>query len=129
KAVTNNNGGSAQPNDFKPSVGGNVVSSGAKNTYQANTPLAIDETQVAGYQFVGITGNAKCPAALGSTITLALGDDITCTISNDDIPAHLIIITVVNNTQDGTKVASDFSNTITGVTAQGGNASTGTLAS
>src|SRR5439155_13316825 len=85
KTVNNNNGGDAKPDDFKPTVGGNVVVSGAKNTYKANAPLAINETQLPGYQFVSITGNAKCPAALGGSITLALADDVTCTITNQDI--------------------------------------------
>ena len=46
--------------------------------------LAINETQLSGYHFVSITGDARCPAVLGGTITLVPGDDITCTITNDD---------------------------------------------
>ena len=59
--------------------------SGVSNEYKANEALAIDETLVDGYKFVSISGNAKCPTNLGETITLAPGDDITCTITNDDI--------------------------------------------
>ena len=116
KTVTNNNGGNAQPNDFKPSVGGTVVQSGVKNSYAANTALAIDETQLTGYTFVSITGDAKCPAVLGGTITLDEGDDITCTITNDDATAHLNLVKVVTADNGGTAVATDFTLSAAGPT-------------
>ena len=89
KVPTNLNGGTAQPNEFLLTVGGSPVLSGVPTEYPIDTPLAIDETQLVGYEFVSITddGSGKCPTALGGTITLALGDDITCTIVNDDVPA------------------------------------------
>ena len=52
----NINGGTAKPDDFKLTVNGSSVLSGAKNTFKANTALAINETQLAGYTFIGITG-------------------------------------------------------------------------
>ena len=90
KDPTNDNGGNAAPDDFSLTVGGNPVSSGVTNTFTANTTLAIDETQLTGYEFVSITGHAKCPASLGGTITLDEGDNITCTITNDDIPSCVV---------------------------------------
>jgi len=60
------------------------VLSGVANEYQANVALALNETLVSGYDFVDITGDAKCPGALGGTVTLAPGDDITCTITNQE---------------------------------------------
>jgi len=85
KDPTNDNGGNALPDDFLLTIGGTAATSGTAYTLKANTPYAINETQLTGYEFVSITGNAKCPAALGGTVTLAPGDDITCTITNDDI--------------------------------------------
>jgi hypothetical protein len=88
KDPTNDSGGNALPDDFLLTVNGSSVLSGVATEYPIDTLLAINETQLVGYTFVGITddGSGKCPAVLGGTITLALGDDITCTIVNDDIP-------------------------------------------
>ena len=66
--------------------------SGVTNEYDANVALALDETQLTGYTFVSITGDAKCPAVLGGTVTLDEGDDITCTITNDDVAPQLTLI-------------------------------------
>jgi hypothetical protein len=85
KNVTNDNGGIAQSEEFNLTVGGNPVLSGESNLYAANTPLAINETLLTSYAFVDITGDPKCPAVLGGEITLDEGDDITCTLNNDDI--------------------------------------------
>ena len=89
KDPTNDNGGNALPDDFLLTVNSSSVLSGIATEYPIDTPLAINETQLVGYTFVGITddGSGKCPAVLGGTVTLALGDDITCTIVNDDVPA------------------------------------------
>ncbi|MGH2488269.1 MAG: prealbumin-like fold domain-containing protein, partial [Candidatus Limnocylindria bacterium] len=88
KSVTNDNGGNAQPDEFALTLGGTGVLSGAATTVQANTPLAVDETLVDGYSFVSITGDPECPAVLGGTITADEGEDLTCTITNDDGPAN-----------------------------------------
>ena len=114
KSVTNNNGGTAAPDDFKLTVGGASVLSGVKNTYLANTPLALNETQLTGYTFVSLTGDAKCPAALGGTVTLAVGDDITCTITNDDKSATLIVKKVVINDNGGLLKAENFTFSVNG---------------
>ncbi|MBT8062193.1 MAG: hypothetical protein KJO85_05870, partial [Gammaproteobacteria bacterium] len=85
KNVINDNLGNLGPDDFGISVGGAGVTSGATNPYDANTPLAINEILPEGYEFVSITGDAKCPVGLGGTVTLDEGEDVTCTITNDDI--------------------------------------------
>src|SRR5207247_11189853 len=53
--------------------------------------------------------------------SIALGETRTCTITNDDDAPHLIVIKHVVNDNGGTKTAADFSLTISGVTATGGN--------
>jgi hypothetical protein len=75
-------GGNALPDDFSLTVDGNLVLSGESNEFDANLALAINETLLPGYDFVSITGDDRCPATLGGTITLDLGDDATCTITN-----------------------------------------------
>ena len=109
KDPTNNNGGNAIPNDFLLTVGGNAILSGVANTLASNTPYVINETQLPGYTFVNITGNEKCPTALGGTITLAPGDDITCTIKNDDIAPS---ITLRKSVVGGTATTDSFGLTI-----------------
>src|SRR5262249_33723853 len=108
KNPTNTVGGTAKPDDFKLTEGRSAVLSGAKNWFKANLALAINETQLSGYQFVSITGDAKCPAALGGTITLALGDDVTCTITNQDIGPKLTVIKNPTNAFGGTAQPDDF---------------------
>ena len=73
KTVVNDNGGNAAPDDFNLTVGGTGVLSAVKNTYASNTPYAFDETQLTGYTFISITGDAKCPAVLAGTVTLDEG--------------------------------------------------------
>src|SRR5213078_397677 len=56
------------------------------------------------------------------TGTIALGETKTCTVTNDDQAAHLIINKVVVNNNGGTLTAAAFSGTIGGaVVATGGN--------
>ena len=98
KVVINDDGGSAGPDDFGLSVDGSGVTSGATDTYLANTPLAIDETGLTGYSFVSISGDQVCPAALGGTVTLQPGDDVSCTITNDDEPSTLTLVKTVTKT-------------------------------
>ena len=114
KSVTKNNGGTAGVNDFGLTIGGVSVTSGEIKTLLANTPYAINEAGLTGYTFVSITGNAKCPTNLGGTINLAPGDDITCTITNDDNPATLIVKKHVNNDYGGTRLAPSFTMNVTG---------------
>lgn len=114
KNVINNNGGTASPDNFLLTVGGQSVLSGVKNIYLANTPYIINETQLSGYSFTSITGDAKCPTVLGGTITLNEGDDITCTITNDDQQSYIIVDKTVTNNNGGSAVANDFKLTVDG---------------
>lgn len=108
KNVVNDNGGNAQPNDFKLTIGGNAATSGVAYTLQANVPYAINETQVSGYEFVEITGDAKCPSLLGGAVILDEGDDITCTITNDDEGSTLTVVKNVVNDNGGSAVVGTF---------------------
>ena len=88
KEVINNDEGRAGENDFGLTIGDTPVDSGQTLEVIANTPIAINENGLEGYNFVGITGDAKCPSALGDTATLDLDEHITCTITNDDQPVE-----------------------------------------
>jgi len=108
KNVVKDNGGTAGANDFGLTIGGTSVDSGETKTVNANTPIAINEAGLAGYQFVSITGDAKCPSILGGTVTLNEGDNVTCTITNDDISPTLTLIKWVTNNNGGLLKVSDF---------------------
>jgi Prealbumin-like fold domain len=117
KVVTNNNGGTAGPQDFGLTIGGVAATSGQTYEVDSNTAQTLNEVGYTGYSFVSLTGDAKCPAVLGGTVTLNEGERVSCTITNDDIPANLIVIKHVDNgVTGGTAVAADFTTTITGVT-------------
>ena len=124
KEVIKNNGGNAAPDDFLLTIGGEAATSGTAYTLDANTPYAIDETQLDGYTFVSITGDSKCPAALAGTITLDEGDDITCTITNDDIAPQLTLVKDPTNDDGGNAAPDDFLLTIGGEAATSGTAYT-----
>ena len=107
----NSNSGDARipgSNDFVLTVGGSSVNSGGIYEYDANTPYAINETQLDGYEFIDITGDLKCPEVLGGTIELDEGDDITCTITNDDIAPTLKVVKEVVNDDGGNATIGDF---------------------
>ncbi|MDM7924291.1 MAG: hypothetical protein QUS14_18555, partial [Pyrinomonadaceae bacterium] len=108
KSVVNDNGGNAQPNDFLLTIGGTAATSGVAYPLDANTAYAINETQLSGYSFVNITGDPKCPAVLGGTVTLDEAENVTCTITNNDIAPQLTIIKHVINDNGGTASAADF---------------------
>ncbi len=74
-------------NSAKPTIDGGVVTSGATYPMNANQAYIINETTFAsGYSFDSISGPANCPLVLGGTITLDLATNITCTITNTQIP-------------------------------------------
>ncbi|MBI5405347.1 MAG: DUF11 domain-containing protein [Candidatus Kerfeldbacteria bacterium] len=116
KVVINNNGGTASINDFGLTIGGTAVTSGQTLAVQANTPIALNEAGKAGYAFVSITDDLAeqedrqqlCPDVLNGTVSLAPGQHISCTITNDDIQPKLTVTKVVINDNGGTKVVSDF---------------------
>jgi hypothetical protein len=106
KNPTNDNGFTALPDDFDLTVGGSSVSSGVQNPYLANTAYVINETLIANYRFVSITGDPKCPASLGGSITMAPGDVITCIITNNDIGVKVIQEPGLQTSEDGSPVAT-----------------------
>ena len=77
---------------------------------------SVAETAHAGYL---ATFSAECAGTIG------LGETRTCTVTNDDQAAHLVINTVVVNDNGGSAEAAVFSGTVGGVTAGGGATWTG----
>src|SRR5206468_4147386 len=98
-----------------------VVASGGNTWAGASTNLtltAIGSYSVAENPHPGYdaTFSADC------TGTIALGETRTCTVTNDDQAAHLIINKLVVNNNGGALTAAAFSGPIGGpVAAAGGN--------
>ena len=102
KVVVNDNGGQKQISDFPLFVDGNSVTSGAKNT-QTIGSHTVSETSDPGY-----TSTIGGDCAADGSITLAAGDDKTCTITNNDKAAKLTVIKHVINDNGGTATAANF---------------------
>ena len=102
KVVVNDNGGTKVVADFTIQIDSTTVTSGTENTLTvgAHTISEINDPQ-----YVGAT-SGDC-AADGS-ITLAVGDVKTCTITNNDIQPKLTVTKVVVNDNGGTKIDTDF---------------------
>jgi uncharacterized repeat protein (TIGR01451 family) len=112
KVVVNDDGGTKEAKDFSFRVnGGSAVqfeTDGQNDlTVDAGT-YNVTEPDVAGYA----TSYADC-----SNIVLANGETKTCTITNDDAPAKLIVKKVVVNDEGGAKEAKDFSFRVNGGSA------------
>jgi hypothetical protein len=107
KVVVNDNGGEKVVADFPLFVDGNSVVSGAQNSFNAG-PHTVTETSLASY---AATFNGDC--APDGTITLALAEVKTCTITNDDIAPTLRVIKHVVNDNGGTATADNWTLSVT----------------
>ena len=124
KVVMNDNGGTATVADFTLTADGtgsndlsgtSPVDSGAG--LQADT-WALSETSVAGYtasawSCVGGTQN-------GSNITVGIGGEATCTVTNDDQAASITVYKTVVNDNGGTAQPDDFNLTLEGTPVSSG---------
>ncbi|MDD5039944.1 MAG: SdrD B-like domain-containing protein [Patescibacteria group bacterium] len=111
KVVINDNGGTAVVADFPLFVDTTSVTSGIQNGFNAGS-YVVSETNKPGYS-ASITGD--CDA--NGNVTLAVGDVKSCTITNDDQGAKLVVTKHVVNDNGGTKVAADFTINVTGTNA------------
>ncbi|HUR24688.1 MAG TPA: hypothetical protein VM327_01570 [Candidatus Thermoplasmatota archaeon] len=101
KVVINDDGGDATVNAWDLFVGATQVANGTTNSFLAGTH-AVSETGLGGY--AGSFGG-DCDA--DGNVTLAVGDDKTCTLTNDDIGPLLTVTKVVVNDDGGTAVVAD----------------------
>jgi hypothetical protein len=122
KHVVNDNGGTKRASDFTLTINGVSASgpnsfagseAGVTKTITSFGAYSVTETLPAGYAQVG--------AWPGCSGTILPGQHKTCVITNSDVPATLTVIKHVVNNNGGTKSAADFTITIGGVTAVGGN--------
>ncbi len=102
KKVINDNGGTKAISDFPLNVGSTWVTSGATNGFNVGAYL-VGETNQPGY---AATFSGDCDAS--GNVSLALGDNKTCTITNNDIKPKLTLVKTVVNDNGGTKTVADF---------------------
>ncbi len=133
KTVVNDNGGDLVALDFGLSVDGAGVTTGVPTTVLSNTDIVIAELDVDGYTEgtwecidanALTTGLPAAGVALGETINLASGADVTCSISNDDIAPTLTLTKSLVNDNGGISVIDDFDIAIDGTEVVNGAANT-----
>ncbi len=112
KVLTNDNGGSLKKEDFsfKINNGDNIIfeSDGTNEITLPTGTYTVTENTINGYT----TTYNNC-----ENVSVTPGGTTTCTITNDDQPATLIVKKVVTNDNGGTKTTSDFSFNVNSGTA------------
>jgi len=114
KTVTNNNGGSAIPNDWELYADGilrpfhNPGGSGTPQTVWANIGYTLSETGPDHYTASPWSCTGTGSHLVGKVLTLDEGAEVTCTINNDDIQPKLTVFKHVDNGGFGGKSADDF---------------------
>lgn len=103
KVVTNDDGGSASPDDFDLTLEGAPTLSGVVVPVNPGTYTAA-ETLLPGYAFEGFSGDCDT----NGDVTVALGESKTCTLTNNDAQAYIVVDKTVINDNGGTAVANDF---------------------
>ena len=125
KQVVNDHGGTAVAGDFSLHVSGpnaSPASFAGAATPGTNVSLnagsySVSEDPHAGYQG---SLSADCAGTIG------VGQTKTCTVTNDDVPGHLVVIKHVVNDNGGTTVAGDFTMSINGAISFPGAEAPGT---
>ena len=111
KTVVNDDGGDLSSSDFTLRIDGNPVASGVAYELSVGVHTITEDGPLPGY--AASVWGGDC-AANGS-ITLALGDVKTCTITNDDIAPTLTVIKKVINDNGGTAVAASWAMNVIGL--------------
>jgi hypothetical protein len=121
KHVVKDNGGTADASNFTMTING-VVATGGNSFPGAESPGTNKEVTAGPYS-VTETGPSGYSSSFSADCsgTIAAGQTKTCTVTNDDQAAHLIVIKHVIKDNGGKATANQFTMTINGVTATGGN--------
>ncbi len=115
KVVVNDDGGSAVVADFPLFVDGQSVLSGDEHGFDAGE-YSVSETGLAGY---AASFSGDCDA--NGTVSLAVGDEKECTITNDDIAPKLTVTKVVVNDDGGLLAVADFPLSVDGSSVLSGD--------
>ena len=120
KQVTNDNGGTALPAAWTLTATGYDSASPDAGTYNLS-----ESGGPSGYTQTSLT----CDNATGqvTSVTLSLGENVTCTFVNNDNAPSLTLVKQVVNDNSGTSVPSDWTLTATGYDSESPDAGTYTL--
>ncbi|MDX1510905.1 MAG: hypothetical protein R3249_06140, partial [Nitriliruptorales bacterium] len=111
KEVINDNGGDAVPGDFVLHVDDADLATGDTVAVDANTDVVVGEDLLPGYVMLAIDcddGTSLAGEDLTVTLNLDEGEDVTCTIVNDDLPPAITIVKEVINDDGGNATVGDF---------------------
>ena len=101
--VINDNGGTVTDEDaFVLRVGSDVVSNGVGNAFDAGT-YTVSQVGLPGY--LQSTWGGDCSP--DGTITLTLGQDASCTVTNNDISPTITVVKTIINNNGGTVIDED----------------------
>ena len=122
KTVTNDNGGTAAASAWTLSATGPVTLSGPTGTsgdVSAGTYTLSESGGPAGYTAgtwsCALTNTPATPVTVTSgAVSLTLGQDVTCTINNNDQTSTLVLDKVLTNDNGGTATSDQFVLTATG---------------
>ncbi len=129
KTLTNDNGGSLTIDDFDISIDGTEASNNTAVSVDANTSITVAELAIEGYtagtwSCVDANGLATAlptaGAAIGTSVTLAPGSEVTCSIINDDIAPTLTLTKSIVNDDGGLLTVDDFEISIDGTEVTNG---------
>ncbi len=112
KVVVNDNGGTATTTDFALNVSGTAVTSGISHDFAPGN-YSVAEAGLFGYS-ASFSGDC----AANGTININGGDDLTCTITNNDIPPA---ITITKSVVGGLALPDDFDLSLDGSTVTSGS--------
>ncbi len=129
KHVVNSSGGTKSAADFTITING-VTASGGNSFAGSGSGVVKTITTFGAYSVTesSVPGYALTSASAGCSGTIAPGEQKVCMLTNDDIAATLTVTKQVINDHGGTKTAADFTITIAGVAAVGGNTFAGSAA-
>ena len=131
KIVVNDNGGQAVKEDFRLTVNSEVVAQDMPfDGILANEPSVVsEEDSVPGYAPTSVectsdvADSANNKSVLDSgmlDVTPVPGENIDCTITNDDVAPGLTVIKEVTNNDGGNAAVSDFPLQVNGTTVTSG---------
>jgi len=112
KSVTNDNGGTLTPADWTltaqngEDVFNNLGNADTVHTVKAGVGYVLSESEKSGY----LPEDWSCDGGTlsSNTITLGLAENVTCTITNNDVAPKLTLNKIVSNTHGGNNVESDW---------------------
>jgi uncharacterized repeat protein (TIGR01451 family) len=111
--IVNDQGGTATAGDFAMKVDG---ANASPASFAGNEQGTVVTLEPGGYAVGAASGpggyaQSSSPDCAG---TIGPGETKTCTITNDDLPAHLIVVQQVINDDGGQAAATDFTLSVQG---------------